>query len=276
MGPKPQAKPTYPISRRMLLPTLALPFGLLLAASVVSWPWRALGLPGVVGTVTPPGVLLLALTVVGAMYALRRNLPVGMITWVPAGQGAIVVLTTGFLAGASSLGVGVAVIVAYVFIYLLVLGIALAIAGDSAKLAISFVAFFVLTQATRFPVFEADPSAPIAGGPLLTLLAAVVAGLEVAALAWLARGLVAAPDEGAGRVALAIVGLALAHGLIAGWEDPVLRGALSATELLEQAARWLMFATIQLGPAAVLIRFRKGTALDPPGPRPGPAKRARR
>jgi hypothetical protein len=257
MGAKPPANPAYPISRRWLLPTLALPFCLLLGASVVSWPWRALGLPGVVGAVTPPAILLLTLTIAAAMYAIGRNLPVGMITWVPAGQGAIVVLTTGFLAGTGGLGVGLAVIVAYAIIYLLVLGIALVIAGDSAKLAISFVAFFVLTQATRFPVFEADPSAPVAGGTLLTLLAAVIAGLEVAVLVWLARRLVAAPDEGAGRFALAIAGLTLAHGLIAGWEDPVLRGALSATELLEQAVRWLMFATIQLGPAAVLIRFRR-------------------
>ena len=248
------------IRRERLGFTLGLPFTILLAASFVSWPWRALDVPGVVGTLAPPGIVLLALAIATSMYALRQNLPVAMITWLPAGQGAIVVLTTGFLGGTPHAGLDIAVIVAYAFVYLLVLGIAVAVAGDSAKLAIAFVAFFVLTQATRFPIFEADAAEPIAGASLFTLLAGGRAVAEIAALVWLARRLVEAPDEEAGRPALAIAALALAHGLIAGWEDPLLRGELSVAAAAEQAFGWLMFVTIQLGPALVLIRFRRARA----------------
>ena len=248
------------IRRERLGFTLGLPFTILLAASFVSWPWRALDVPGVVGTLAPPGIILLALAIATSMYALRQSLPAAMITWVPAGQGAIVVMTTGFLGGTPDAGPEIAVIAAYVFVYLLVLGIALAVARDSAKLAMAFVAFFVLTQATRFPIFEADAAEPIAAASLFTLLAGARAVAEIAALVWLARWLVEAPDEEAVRPALAIAALALGHGLIAGWEDPLLRGELSVAAVAEQAFGWLMLVTIQLGPALVLIRFRRARA----------------
>ncbi len=265
MGAQPPPRPGG-IRRERLTFTLGLPFAILLAASFVSWPWRALDAPGVVGALAPPGIVLLALAIATSMYALRQNLPAAMITWLPAGQGAIVVLTTGFLGITPNAGVGIAIIVAYAFVYLLVLGIAVAIAGDSAKLAIAFVGFFVLTQATRFPVFEVDAAEPIAAASLFTLLAGATAVAEIAALLWLARQLVARPDEEAGRPALAIAALAFAHGLIASWETPLLLGELSVAAAAEQTFRWVIFVTIQLGPATVLIRFRrksKGIALDP-------------
>lgn len=259
MGAQPPPRPDV-IRRDRLAFTLALPFAILLGASFVSWPWRALDVPGVVGSLAPPGIVLLVLAIAASMYALRNNLPVAMITWLPAGQGAIVVLTTGFLAGTPDPAVGIAFVVAYAIVYLLVLGVAVAVAGDSAKLAIAFVAFFLLTQATRFPIFEADAPEPVSAASLFTFLAGARAVLEVTLLIWLARNLVQTPDEEAGRYAAAIAGLAVAHGLIASWEDPLLRGELSAAAMLEQAVRWLMFATIQLGPAAVLIRFRRTRA----------------
>ena len=253
-----QPPPRLPAIRRERLAfTLALPFTILLAASFVSWPWRALEVPGVVGTLAPPGLVLLALAIAASMYALRLNLPVAMITWLPAGQGAIVVLTTGFLGGAPDVGFGIAVVVAYGFVYLLVLGIAVAVAGDSAKLANAFVAFFVLTQATRFPIFEADAPEPVALASLFTLLAGGRAVAEIAALVWLTRRLVEAPDAEARGPALAIAALAFAHGLVASWEDPLLHGELSIAAAAEQTFRWLMFVTIQLGPALVLIRLRR-------------------
>ncbi len=256
MGAEPP--PHLPAIRRERLGfTLALPFTILLAASFVSWPWRALDLPGVVGTLAPPGIVLLALAIATSMYALRLNLPVSMITWLPAGQGAIVVMTTGFLGGTADAALGIGAIVAYAFVYLLVLGIALAVAGDSAKLAIAFVAFFVLTQATRFPIFEADAAEPIAAASLLTLLAGARAVVEIAALVWLARRLVEAPDEEARLPALAIAALALGHGLMTSWEGPLLAGELSVAAAAEQAFGWLIAVTIQLGPALVLIRLRR-------------------
>lgn len=245
------------IRRERLAFTLALPFVILLAASFVSWPWRALGVPGVFGTLAPPTIVLLALVIAASMYALRSNLPVAMLTWLPAGQGAILMLTTGFLGGTPDASLGIAVIIAYGFVYLLVLGIAVVVAGDSAKLAIAFVAFFVLTQATRFPIFEADVATPIAGASFFTLLAGARAVAEITALVWLARRLVETPDEEAWKPALAIAALAFAHGLIASWEGPLLRGELSLAAVAEQTLRWVWLVTIQLGPAAVLIRFRR-------------------
>ncbi|MCI0779585.1 MAG: hypothetical protein J4N32_06195, partial [Chloroflexi bacterium] len=89
-----QPPPHLPAIRRERLGfTLALPFVILLAASFVSWPWRALDVPGIVGTLTPPAIVLLALAIATSMFALRQNLPAAMITWLPAGQGAIVVMT---------------------------------------------------------------------------------------------------------------------------------------------------------------------------------------
>ncbi|MCH8848432.1 MAG: hypothetical protein IIC32_05610 [Chloroflexi bacterium] len=253
-----QPPPRLPAIRRERLGfTLALPFAILLAASFVSWPWRALDIPGIVGTLTPPAIVLLALAIATSMFALRQNLPAAMITWLPAGQGAIVVMTTGFLGGTADAGLGIAAIVAYAFVYLLVLGIAVAVAGDSGKLAIAFVAFFILTQATRFPIFEADVAEPVAFASLFTLLAGGRAVAEIAVLVWLARWLVESPDEDALRPALAIAALTLGHGLIASWEDPLLRGELSVAAAAEQTLRWLMFVTLQLGPALVLIRYRR-------------------
>ena len=65
---------------------------------------------------------------------------------------------------------------------------------------------------------------------------------------------------------LAIVALAFGHGLIASWEDALLRGELSVTEALERTVRWLMLVSIQLGPAMVLIRIRRAQIREPTAP----------
>ena len=262
MSTQPTGAADSGISRERLLLTLAAPFVLLLAASIASWPWRSLGLPGVVGGLTPPSIALLATAVAGAMYALRRRLPVGLITWLPAGQGAIFLLTTGFLARTDDLLAGVAAIMAYVVIYVIVLGVALAVAGQSAPLAIGIVAFFVLTPITRFPIFsEASVDVPASG--LLTPLALGRAMLEVGLIAWLARRLVEAPDDGTRGVVALIVGLAATHGLLAVWEDPALRGELSLLQMTDQLIRWLGFVAIQMGIAVTMIRVRRSWSQEP-------------
>ena len=251
--------------RRRLLLTLGAPYALLLLASLVEWPWRALGAPSVAGSLSPPGFVLLAFAVGASTYALRRKLPLSMITWLPAGQGAVALLATGFFAGgAQDQLTGLAFIAAYGFIFLIVLAIATAIASNGAPVAIAFVAFFALTQAARFPIFGAD--IPNAG--LLTLAAFLRAAVELAVLAWLARRLVEAADSSAMPTALWIVALTLGHGALAGWEDPALRSALTLSEYVEQIARWLMLACIQLGMAAVLIRFRRAQYRDQEAPPP--------
>ena len=267
-------QPAYVVSRERLTLTLALPFLLLFAAALVAWPWRALGLPGVAGTLTPPSILLLAATVAAAMYAFGRRLPLGMITWVPAGQGAVVLLGVGFLPPSTDENTAlVMTIVVFGVVFLLALGLALAVAGHGVHLAVAFIAFFVMTQAPRFPIFEVHATEPIVGASFLTLAAALRAALELAVLAWLATRLVTAAPAEARRLTWMLVGLTLAHGLIAGWEDPVLRGELSFAEVIEQAVRWFLPAAGQLVMVTVLARMRARWFNEQPQT-PAPAQEA--
>jgi len=273
---EPAGRPPAIADRSRLLLVLVAPFALLLAATALSWPWRALNLPGTVGSLTPPAIVALALAVFGAGWALQRNLPVGMLTWVPAGQGALVILTTGFVAETSSTIIGVAVILAYVIIYFIVLGIAIAIAGTSTSLGLSFVAFFVLTQAARFPLFSDASETVVPNAGLLTFLALTIAAAELGLLAWLARRLIEAPESETGGVAFLIIGLTIAHGLVASWEDPTLRGEFSAIQVTEQFVRWIFLVSLQMALAFGLIRMRRMWSSEPrwaePEPDPPPNK----
>lgn len=253
-----QASPEMRLAdRRKLLFTLGFPYGLLLLSSLVAWPWRALDLPGVIGTLTPLSFILLAVTVGASTYALRRRLPLSMITWLPAGQGAIVLLATGLIAGgAQEQLTALALLVAYGLIFLIVLGITTAIAAHGAPVAIAFISFFVFTRAASFPVFEVE-GAVTSNASLLTLAAAVLAAAEMALMVWLARRLVESADESAMTTALWIVALTLGHGLIAGWHEPVLNASLSIGAYANLAGLWLGQTIIQLGMAGVLIRFRR-------------------
>ena len=253
-----QAAPEMRLAdRRKLLLTLGFPYALLLLASLVEWPWRALDLPGVLGTLTPPSFILLVTTVGASTYALLKKLPLSMITWLPAGQGAIVLLATGLMAGgAPEQLTQLALIIAYGLIFLIVLGITTAIAAHGGAIAIAFISFFVFTRAARFPIFEVE-DAVTTNASLFTFAAAVLAVAEIVLMVWLARRLVEAADESAMGTALWIVGLTLAHGLLASWQYPIQEGSFSIIVYGNGILSWLMFATIQLGMAGVLIRFRR-------------------
>ena len=243
--------------RRKLLFTLGFPYALLLLSSLVAWPWRALDLPGVLGTLTPLSFVLLVLTVGASSYALRKKLPLSMITWLPAGQGAIVLLATELMAGgAAEQLTQLALIIAYGLIFLIVLGITTAIAAHGGAIAIAFISFFVFTRAARFPIFEVE-DAVTTNASLFTFAAALLAIAELVLMVWLARRLVEAADESAMGTALWIVGLTLAHGLLASWQYPIQEGSFSIVVYGNGILSWLMFATIQLGMAAVLIRLRR-------------------
>ena len=128
MASDPSVRPPAVIDRRQLLWTLAGPFVLLVAASLISWPWRSLGWPGSVGTLTPVGVLLLIGAAAAGVQSVRRGLPIGLLTWLPAGQGAIILLTTGFLAQSEgNTGVAIAAVGAYLVVYVLAVIVALLI-----------------------------------------------------------------------------------------------------------------------------------------------------
>jgi hypothetical protein len=270
MASEPANRPPAIADRSRLLLVLVTPFALLLAATALSWPWRALDLPGTVGSLTPPAILALALAVLGAGWALQRNLPIGMLTWVPAGQGAIVLLTTGFIAETSSSVIGVAVIFAYVIIYFIVLAIAIAISGTSTSLGLSFVAFFVLTQAARFPLFGDAAETTVANAGLLTFVAFLIAAVELGLLAWLARRLIEAPESETGGVAVLIIGLTVLHGLFASWEDPTLRGEFGGVQVIEQFVRWIFLVSLQMALAFGLIRMRRMGSSEPRWAEPEP------
>ncbi|MBL75852.1 MAG: hypothetical protein CL763_02880 [Chloroflexi bacterium] len=246
-----------PADRNRLLITLATPFILLLLSSLVAWPWRALDLPGTFGSLTPPSFLLLIATVAGSTFALRRRLPLSMITWLPAGQGAIVLLATGFFTGDEATVVtAIAFLIAYVLIYLIVLVISVVISNNGGQLGISFMSFFILTQAARFPIFEIESTVSVSWSSLFTFLAALISICEIFLVIWLARRIVEADDRSSTQAVLMLVGLVLLHGVVASWQDPLLRGSIGFSEMIEQSFRWLMLIGIQLGMCTVLIRFR--------------------
>ncbi len=250
----------YFLSKERLVLTLALPYALLYGASLSAWPWRILGWPGVVGSLTPPSILLLALAVAAAAYAIGRKLPMGMLTWVPAGAGALVLLGVGLLP--PDMGEAVALLATMIVtgvMFFLTLGIAIAVAKHGVRLSISIMALFVMAQAARFPIFEVNAVSPIAHASLFTAAAALRSAIELAALVWLASRLVTAPPEAGRRYALIIVWLTLVHGVIAGWEDPILQGNLSLAQVMEEFTRWFLPAAAQIGIVAVLARFRNST-----------------
>ncbi|MDE2764815.1 MAG: hypothetical protein OXI25_00080 [Chloroflexota bacterium] len=251
--------PRFWVRRERLTLALAAPLAGLFLASAVSWPWLAAGLPGAFGSLTPPGIVILAVVVFAGAFAIRRRLPMALLTWPPAGQGAIVLLTTGFLARGGEELAGAAALVAYAVIYLFVLVFAISLSRHGAALPVAFTALFVGTQALRFPVFEtAEPA--ISGAAPFTLAAAALALAELAALTWAARRFVSAPEEGAMRAAALIVGVAALHGALAGWQGPLLVGELSVGAAAGQALRWLGLVVVQVGLVWAAVRLRRAFA----------------
>jgi hypothetical protein len=255
---------------------LGAPFALLLGASLVSWPWRSLGLPGSIGTLTPPAVLLLIAVVIGGAYGVRRGLPVGLITWLPAGQGAVFLLTTGFAGeSAGSITLAIALTGAYVVVFIMALIVSVMVSGAGTGWGIAFMSFFALTQATRFPVFGAEADTAIDNAGLLTLAALARAVVEVGILTWLARRLVEAAEDQSTGVVFSILALTFAHGILAGWEEPMIRGALTLTNYGAQAGWWFAATGLQLAAAFVFIRIRRSWFQEPTWAEPVPEAEAK-
>ncbi len=236
---------------------LALPYLLLLTASLVSWPWRALDGPGTVGGISPPAAVLLMLAAAGGFYATRRRLPLGLFTWPPAGLGAVAILAIGFAARESDLAAAPAALLAFVVVYGFVLLISVALAKHSTHYAIAFGAFFLMAQAARIPVFEAEAGVAIAGAPLFTMAAALRAVLEMGALLWIAYGLLFNAAGPAVRSSVLLWALVMSHGLLSGWQEPLLRDeALTVGSFGEAAVQWMVSSSVLLGIVTVASRFR--------------------
>ena len=251
--------PRFWVRQERLTLVLAAPLLGLFAASAVSWPWLAAGLPGSLGSLTPPGIALLAIVAFAGAFAVRQRLPMSLFTWPSAAQGAIVLLTTGLLALAGGELAGAAALTAYAVIYLFVLLFAISLTQHGAALPVAFAALFVGTQAFRFPVFETVEPA-LERAALFTLAAALLALAELAAVVWAARRFITAPEDGAMRAATLLVGVVALHGVLASWQGPLLVGELSAGAAVAQALRWLGLVVVQVGLVWAAVRVRRAFA----------------
>ncbi|MDA0797088.1 MAG: hypothetical protein O2826_02105 [Chloroflexi bacterium] len=264
-------KPSFVVDRSRLQLMLGAPFALLLAASLVSWPWRSLGLPGIVGTLTPPAVVLLVVVALGGAYAVRRGLPVGLMTWLPAGQGAIFLLTTGFLGESEgNLTRAIVVVGAYILMFIMALVVSVMVSSAGFGWGVAFMSFFVLTQVTRFPVFGAVDGTGIDNPELLTFAAFVIAAVEVVVIAWLARRLVEAADDQTTGVVFSLLLVTFAHGILTGWEEPIVSGTLTFVNYASLAGVWLAATGLQLAVAFVFIRIRHSWFQEPAWAEPQP------
>jgi hypothetical protein len=262
--PEPPVKPSFVVDRSRLQLMLGAPFALLLGASIVSWPWRSLGLPGTVGTLTPPAVVLLIIVAIGGVYSVRRGLPVGLMTWLPAGQGAIFLLTTGFLGESEgNFTSAILVVGAYILMFIMALVVSVMVSGAGFGWGVAFMSFFVLTQVTRFPVYGVIDGTTIQNAELLTLAAAALAAAEIAVIAWLARRLVEAADDQTTGVVFSLLGVTFAHGLLTGWEEPLVSGTLSFVNYASLAGVWLAATGLQLAATFVFIRIRRSWFMEP-------------
>jgi hypothetical protein len=189
----------------------------------------------------------------------------------PAGQGAVFLLTTGFVGeSAGSITLAIAVTGAYIVVFIMALIVSVMVSGAGPGWGIAFMSFFVLTQATRFPVFGAETD----NAGLLTLAALARAVVEVGILTWLARRLVEAAEDQSTGVVFSILALTFAHGILAGWEEPMIRGALTITNYGAQAGWWFALTGLQLAAAFVFIRIRRSWFQEPTWAEPVPVPEA--
>ena len=259
---EPQAAPgaRYVVRTERLTLAVAAPFIALLATSFIAWGWSRLDTLPHWGNLTPPGVAILIGLVAGGMWAYQRRLPLGLLTWAAGAQGAIVLLTTGFIARDPDPLQGLAALGAYALIYATALVLAASLMRHGVSLGMGSVTLFVLTQAMRFPIFEADAEPVLANASLFTLAAAARATVELALLVWLGVRFISSPPEERRRWAIALAVLAAAHGALASWEGLVLLNEFSAAAMAAQAARWLGLVAIQLGLAFAVGRLRRAFA----------------
>jgi hypothetical protein len=145
-----ETSPPGPVPVDRVRPTLAAPLLLLLASSFVTWAWRALGLPGTTGGVSPLAAVLILVVVFGGIYATQRRLPVSLFTWFPSGLAGVALLG-GILAveGDSDTAVYTArAVFPIVFLFAIVVSIAISKAG--AYYGIAFAAIMFMAQVSHY------------------------------------------------------------------------------------------------------------------------------
>lgn len=243
--------------------TLARPYLLLTAASLVSWPWRALEVPGTIGNVSPPALLLLVVVLYGGIRAMAQHLPLRLITHPPAALGAVVFLTVGFATDTLDPESTDTILLGYAIVLLFVVLISVAMAINGLRFAVAFTLLFITTQALQIPVFEEDAVESLSWPTLATSAAAARAVVETAAIIWLAHRLVMRPETSQTRTVLAMVALMLVHGWLVAWQQPLGNGELTLSLYASGAGSWMLFVGIQVGVVTVVARLRRewGTSM---------------
>lgn len=240
---------------------LAAPFVLLVAAAIISWPWRVLEFPGTVVHLSPISVALLALTVFGGAWAMKHRLPAGLITWPAAGLGALLLLSVDI--SARTLAPEAIVPLGYLIIFVFVFFIGLALAKYRVSYAVGFTCLFLMSQTTQVRVFELDASNGIPWKSALTGASAIRALVETGVLLWLTYRLVV--KEGASKTltALAMVGLVVANGPLWAWEKSVGASSFWGTYGVG-IALWTLSSGLQLAMVTVTARLRQAWSREPP------------
>ena len=259
-----ETSPPGPVSVDRVQLTLAAPLLLLLASSFVTWAWRALGLPGVAGGVSPLAALSILIVVFGGIYATQRRLPVNLFTWFPSGLAGVALLG-GILAveGDSDTAVYTArAIFPIVFLFAVVVSIAISKAG--AYYGVAFAAIMFMAQVGhRFPLFAVESSGPVTAATLLTFVAAARAVVEIGVLLVLINRLFLDSARSTTWTSVVLIILVLAHGPLTAWEQPLLSGeGLNFDNYLANTLGWLLLAGFSMSAVTVFSRLRRSWVVE--------------
>lgn len=251
--------PPGPVSMDRVQLTLAAPLALLLASSLVTWAWRALGLPGTTGGISPLAAILILMVVFGGVYATQRRLPLSLFTWFPSGLAGVALLG-GILAveGDTDTAVYTArAIFPIVFVFAIVVSIAISKAG--AYYGIAFAAIVFMAQVGhRFPLFAFESSGPVTAATLLTFVAAARAVLEMGVLAVLIYRLFLDSTASTTWTSVMLIVLVLVHGPLTAWEQPLLSGdGLTLDNYLANTLGWLLLTGFSMSLVTVFSRLRR-------------------
>lgn len=238
------------------LSPLGTPFLLMLASALISWPWKTFNIPWAVGDFSPISIFILFYIAFRGFKAMSQRLPLKLMAWPPAGIAAIFLLMTRVGTVASD-AVIPTLLLGYLIPFLFVTIICIALSKHGLKYPISFLSLFImLSQGSHFPILELSEFGANGWASLGTALPAVRAVFEIWACMLLTNRLILADQPSNNRVAYLFVGVVFFHGVIAGWENPLLfNGSISLSSYLNAVLAWISFSAVQIGAVFVLCRL---------------------
>jgi hypothetical protein len=81
---------------------------------------------------------------------------------------------------------------------------------------------------------------------------------------------VEAADDQTTGVVFSLVAVTFAHGILTGWEEPIVSGTLTLVNYASLAGVWLAATSLQLAVAFVFIRIRRSWFQEPAWAEPQP------